>query len=356
MTMILRWSTGVLAAVALVASGTASAQAAGGAAAVSTGFHAVSASFSSPSSGVVLGGVHCAAAGPCRAALAATSNGGKSWRSLPAPKVWLDNGSPLVSEVVSAGRQNSWLYDQFNSPFVWATHNSGGHWTRLKLPGDVQALAASASTVYAVVSRKAGDELYSSSSDRNKWARVGTFTAASASLAVLGKAVWFGGSPHLYASADGVHWHQYSFSCPSGLLLAGIAPSSSTRVAFLCAFAEGTFHTIKAVLLSVNGGKTEHLTGHAPIEGDVSGFAVSRVSGVVGIGVITPGLDYVYRSTNGGKTWAQISIAGTSGGTPLASLQFVSHTVGWLVVGGLSVPGQLLTTSNTGRSWHAVSF
>jgi hypothetical protein len=343
-----------VAALSVASAGAASASATG----IPAGFHPSTASFSSASSGVVLGGVNCTITGPCRAVLAGTSNGGRTWQQLPAPKVWLSNGTPQVSQVLFAGRHNGWLYGQFISPFVWATHDRGGHWSRLRLPGDVQAMAASASAVYAVVARAAGNELYSSPLGRNHWARVGTMTSPSASLAVFGTAAWFGGAPNLWATTDGVHWHRYSFSCPAGLILGAIAPSSSSRVAFLCAFAEGTFHTIKAVLQSVNGGKTEHLTGHAPQEGDVSGFAVPRLrSSVVGIGVITPGLDYVYRSGNGGKTWAMISIAGTDGGVSMTSLQFVSRTVGWLVIGQAPVPGlhKLLRTSNAGLSWHPVS-
>ncbi len=368
MKTIRRWATSLIAATALLASGAAGAQAAdrtqgsqpaNESASVPAGFHASAASFSSPSSGVVLGGVDCTVLSPCRAGLAATSNGGASWQTLAAPKVWVANAAtatPKVSQVVFASRQNGWLYDQFGTSSVWATHDRGGHWTRLTLPGIVQAMAASASTVYAVVAHGTTDELYSSPANRNSWARVGTMSAPSASLAVLGRAAWFGASPQLYATTDGVHWHRYSFSCPAGLFLARIAPSSSSHVAFLCTFAEGTFHTIKAVLLSVNGGKTEHLTGHAPVEGDNAGFAAPQLSNVVCIAVITPGLDYVYRSANSGKTGVRISIAGTSGGAPLSSLQFVSHTVGWLVVGGAATPARLLRTSNAGASWQTVSF
>ncbi len=363
MKVILRWSTPVIAAMALLATAAASAQAAGPAgpaqpartaASVPATFQPSAASFFSPSSGVVLGGVGCSLVGECRARLAATSNGGASWQFLPAPDVWLANHSPLVSQVVFASPRNGWLYDQYSSSSIWATHDGGAHWSRLSLPGDIRAMAASASTVYAVV----GDQLYRSPAGSDRWARVGTMTAPSASLAVLGKAAWFGysllnGTGQLWATADGVHWHQYSVSCPTGTTLAGIAASSSTHVAFLCAFAEGMYHTSKAVLQSVNGGRTEYLTGTAPVPGDVYGFAVPPLrSKVVAIAAVTPGLDYVYRSGDSGKKWASISITGTAGGIGLDSLQFASPQVGWLVVSH----GWLLRTSNTGRTWHKVSF
>lgn len=90
----------------------------------------------------------------------------------------------------------------------------------------------------------------------------------------------------------------------------GIAPASRSHVAFLRAEAQGPFHTVKDVLLSVNGGKTEHLTGQAPIGGGVS----------------------------------------------LGSLSYLSRTVGWVVVGEPSFAGfdQLLRKSDAGRTWHPV--
>ena len=166
---------------------------------------------------------------------------------------------------------------------------------------DLETMAASAGTVYAVVRRGADSELFSSPASRDAWARAGTMTGSN--LAVFGKAAWFGTSTagtstYLWATADGVHWRKYPFSCPTApahLGLGGIAAASSWQVAFLCGVSEGTYHSAKEVLLSVNGGRTEHLTGQAPVAGDVAGFAVppSRAA-VITIAVVTPGLDYVY--------------------------------------------------------------
>ncbi len=312
----------------------------------------------SPAWGVALGGVGCTVGHTCRARLAATADGGAQWYFLTAPDVWLANRSPQVSQVVFASRRDGWLYDQYLSRWLWATHDGGARWRRLSLGGDIRAMAASAGTVYAV----AGDELFSSPAGRDAWARVGTMTGGS--VAVSGKAAWFGASTagassYLWASADGVHWHKYPFRCPAGLGLAGIAPTSPTYVAFLCAFAQGTFHTVKDVLRSVNGGRTEHLTGQAPVSGDVYGFAgPSNRSKLITIAVVSPGPDYLYRSANGGKTWAEIAVPGTGGGVGLSSLSYVSPTVGWVVVSGPSVadPHQLLRASDAGRTWHAVRF
>jgi len=329
---------------------------------VPAGFQPTAASFYSPASGVVLGGVGCATNHACRARLVATTDGGARWRFLTAPDVSLST----ISQVAFASRRDGWLYQQ-HSRGLWATHDRGAHWRKLTLGGaSIDTVAASAGTVYAVVSRSTTDELFRSPAGRAAWARVGTITGGfGAALAVSGKAAWFGPSTvgthtYLWATADGVHWHKYPFTCPGADYgLSGIAAASPSRVAFLCANAEGMFHTAKEVLQSVNGGKTEHLTGRAaPQYGDVLGYGAFAVPHrrprVVTIAVYTPGPDYLYRSANGGKTWAQIAIPGTEGGPLLGSLSYASRTVGFVVVSW--PPYELLRTTDAGARWHKVSF
>ena len=344
--------------------------------AVPAGLQPASASFVSPAWGVALGGVGCGPDHACRARLAATSDGGAHWRALTAPRTFLqrpaDRSRPAqVSQVVFASRQDGWLY----GPGLWATHDDGAHWRRILLPGNVVpalgggvvAMAASAGTAYAVVSpdpfHGKPDELYRSPVGQNAWARVATMTGNPfASLAVSGKAAWFGTSTHLWATADGVHWHRFPFSCPgSHYGLAGIAAASRSDVTFLCASAQGMFHTDKEVLRSVNGGRTAHLTGRAPVEGDTYGDALAvppHHPKVITIAVVSPGLSFLDRSADGGRTWAEITIPGTEGGVNLSSLSYVSRTAGWVVAGGPTTagPGQLLLTSDSGRTWHPVTF
>ena len=201
--------------------------AAAGPAAVPFGFQPASASFPSPASGFVLGGVGCQPQRACTARLVATTDGGARWRFLTAPDVRLfDNaGNPLtqasrVGSVVFASRRDGWLY----GPGLWSTRDGGAHWRRISLGGaivpsgggGVVAMAASAGTAYAVVSpdpsRGRPDELFRSLAGRNAWARVGSLTADQAVLAVSGRAAWFAGGgggggavvTHLQATTDGV--------------------------------------------------------------------------------------------------------------------------------------------------------
>ena len=362
--------------VASLAAAYPAAPATAGAAAGPAGFEPVSASFLSPARGFVLGAVNCRTRLGCRARLVVTADGAARWHAVTAPSVRLFNagGNSLtqasrVTGVVFSSRRNGWLY----GPGLWATHDGGGHWRRIVLGGNVVpslgggvvAMAAAAGNVYAVVSpdpfHGRPQELYRSPAGQDAWARVGTMTGDPfASLAVSGKAAWFGTSTHVWATADGVRWHKYPFGCPgTGYGLSGIAAASSSHVVFLCADAMGMFHTGKEVLRSVNGGKTEHLAGRPPVVGDTTGgIAVPpHHSKVIAIAVITPGPDFLYRSASGGKAWTEITIPGTSGGVNLNSLSYLSRTAGWVVAGS---PGetrtQLLRTTDAGRTWHPVRF
>ena len=243
----------------------------------------------------------------------ATTDAGAHWHSLTAPRAWLLNRGPVVSQVVFASQRNGWLYGQSGAR-LWATHDGGAHWRKLSLGGGIVTLATSAGTAYAVIAAPGGrrDELLRSPAGQNAWARVGTITGGFGSVvAVSGPAAWFGssspatGAGTLWATADGTHWHRYPFACPGrGYQLSGIAAASRSRVVFLCTDAQGTYHTNKEVLRSVDGGRTEHLTGHAPVPGDDSpgGFAVPRHrSMAITIAAVTPGPDFLYRSPNGGQ-------------------------------------------------------
>jgi hypothetical protein len=91
----------------------------------------------------------------------------------------------------------------------------------------------------------------------------------------------------------------------------------------------------------------------------VAAFAVTPGrSGVISIAVVTPGPDNIYRSANLGKTRATYGIPGTSSGTILNSLEFMSPTAGCFVTGdpAFGIQSQLTRTANAGQAWHAVRF
>jgi hypothetical protein len=334
------------------------------AAAVGASFSPVAASFLSPTSGFVLGGVKCVELRPpCSARLAATTTGGAHWRFVGAPDVQLGTA---VSEVLFASGRDGWLY----GPELWSTHDGGARWRSLSLGGSVVNMAASAGRVYAVVQQDhaAGTpwELFTSPAGRDAWTRIGKITSGpnpeagpGAGLAVSGRAAWFGSNSNLWAAADGVHWRRIPFRCPGKTFgLFDIAAASSSDVVFLCVgpgIGQGGFRN--EVLTSANAGRTVHLAAGGPGGGNQFWLAEppGRARVISGGGSLNNSV--LSRSVNGGKTWENFIVPASDGGPqPLNSLSYVSRTVGWVVVSGIFAPGDLLRTSNAGGTWQKVSF
>jgi photosystem II stability/assembly factor-like uncharacterized protein len=318
--------------------------------AVPASFEPASASFRSAASGVVLGAVRCRLGRACAARLVATTDGGAHWSFLNTPCVRLPNprrgAAPSnVTGVVFASRQNGWLY----GPALWSTRDGGAHWRKVSLGGAVSQIAASADTVYAVVAPPGGrpGELFASPAGRSAWARVGHFTGST--LAVHGRAAWFGTSSHLWATADGAHWHKYPFRCPApytvpGGGLAGITAASPSDVSFLCLGNAGAGNELKAVLTSVDGGRIVHLAGPAPVGGS---------GGVIAVPPHRPKVITLDRTANGGRTWTGTNE--NTGGAPWNSLSYSSRTVGWAEFGQPPYGG-LLRTTDTGHTWLKIRF
>ena len=371
------------AALAATASPAAAAGPAGpaGPAAVPAGFQPASASFLSPASGFVLGGVGCQPQRACTSQLVATTDGGARWHFIPAPDVRLFNSggnlraqASRVSRVMFASRRDGWLY----GPGLWSTRDGGAHWRKISLGGGivpaggggVVAMAASAGRVYAVVSpdpsRGRPDGLFRSPASRTAWARAGAMTAHQAVLAVSGRAAWFAngggggdaGVTHLQATTDGVHWHQYPFRCPGpGYGLQAIAAASPSHVVFLCAGGGAAGSMGKQVLESSDGGQSVHLTGQAPPGGDPYAIAVPPGRASVITLAAASGASFLDRSGNAGKTWTELTVPGSGGGLPWNSLSYVSRTTGWVVLGGPGSGGsRLLRTSDACRTWHQIGF
>lgn len=328
-----------------------------GEAAASTGFYPFTASFTSPSWGVALGSSDCAAGQACPAQLQVTADGGGHWRAMPAPNVQVEGnapGKPIVDQVVFANHRDGWLY---GAGGAWYTSNGGGRWQRLQLEGTPRAMAASAKAAYAVVEPSNGSraKLLTSPIGRVAWVSADGITASYTALTVHGSAAWLAGATNLWATADGVHWHHYGLRCPAPpgerYYPAGLAATSASRLAILCAGNSAMGQEVKEVLLSSDGGKTVKLGGQAPSEGMAGLIAVTP--GHPDWITVTAGVSLDY-SRDGGRTWIELNYA--QRGVPWGYLAFVSESTGWASCGWMSQSdeGGLLKTSNSGRSWHWV--
>src|SRR5262249_53199625 len=100
--------------------------------AVPAGFQPQSVTFISASDGWVLGSAPCGAR-DCLAVLR-TGDGGKTWRSVPAPPADLTTlgGKPGIYQLVFADSRDGLAY----GPRLYATHDGGSAWQRVRLPRD----------------------------------------------------------------------------------------------------------------------------------------------------------------------------------------------------------------------------
>src|SRR5581483_4839251 len=109
-------------------------------------FQPWAASFVSPSTGFVLGGLGCRLPRrgrlpppACRPALEATSDGGATWTRLAVPpraelSSFVDPADAYaVTGVAFADRSNGWLF----GPGLWATHDGGRHWSHPAVPAPI---------------------------------------------------------------------------------------------------------------------------------------------------------------------------------------------------------------------------
>lgn len=180
-------------------------------------------------------------------------------------------------------------------------------------------------------------------------------------LTAFGHSAWLGRGNTVWAKAAGSPWRAYAFHCAkTGYALAGISAVSTSRVYFLCLNSSADMgHELKEVMVSTDGGRTERLAGgKSPVIGDDGDSLIAAPPGnpsVISFAA-SPGVpSWIGRSGDGGKTWRQVGPL--YGDLPWNSLQYVSKTTGWIVLGrpGLGGAPELLRTTDAGLSWHRIS-
>ena len=337
------------------------------AAPVPSHFEPGSVSFISASKGFLLGTSPCAHA-PCTALLE-TTNGGKQWAKVAgpgAPFASQASRSPQsVSQVVFANAADGWAYGES----LWATYDGAASWQRVNLGGLVFSLASSAGVVYAVVgSCSPGVGGCQTPTLRLEMATIGSSSWQSvpgvagygswALLAVSGGSAWVSLSPRhfgaalIWTSADGgANWHSLPDQCyqpKQATDLAGLASPGGSVVFELCAGDPGAGQEGKSLRVSSNGGSTTHLVSQLPLGGLASGIAVAGSQHV--FVTAASGASDVYRSSNGGRTWATRTF--NDGGAGLYDFRFVTPSFG-VAVEGQPQDGSssLLVTNNGGVSW-----
>ncbi len=347
-----------------------------------SGFAAQSQSWISPKVGWLLGSASCDQ-GTCTSVIG-TTDGGKSWNPLgqiDAPLGFDDKTG--VTDLRFADAMHGWAF----MPSLWATNDGGVTWAKKSLPGGghlEEGLSADSTAAYAIVSPctlNQGDctdpsALWKTKPGSGTWRKVSSVTLpaftsfGTASVAQFGSVAYVAvpafldspaGSPAaadvLYATTDGKTWSTRPDPCdPSNdETLTGVAPISTTKVAFQCQADIGFGKAAKRALRSSDTGMTTKSAGKLPLLGITSQLAAAP-NGNLAMASYSIG-SWLYLN-KGGRTWSTQEDLG-DGGEGWNDITFVSNSTGFVIHGPASCcggfgPGELWETLDGGLTWSSI--
>lgn len=325
---------------------------------VPAGFRVGSMTFVSASDGWVLGTTKTCAHAPCTSVLR-TTNGGRSWVGIPAPKFRLISGTSSTGLIRMrfADSLDGFAYGSQ----LWATHNGGSTWHHVRqLPGYITDLEASAGVVYAVTTNRktSKQRVYSSLASTNSWHRVSGLPVTSGfsglgTITLHGTAAWVILGGRLYASQNGSTWTKEPFRCPAQLAIASVGAYSTKQISLLCTSLPALGSTKKVVYASGNGGASFKRRG-TPSQGGDGGLLAEPTPRHLFL-ASSSGANFIYVSRNGGGTWHS-SLFLADGGLGWNDFGFTTANQGVVVEGYPTIGSHLWITYNAGRSWHRVKF
>lgn len=334
---------------------------------VPANFAAVSVTFVSLQEGWALGTAPCGSP-PCTS-LVRTRDGGKSWAGVPAPLAELSVGqSPGVDRIRFADPANGWAF----GPDLWATHDGGGHWSAVSLPGEdkgskVRDLAAAAGVAHAVVFGSNSVHILSSPVGADAWRAspttvpVGAGPVPRAQLVLQGSSGWVvevdrtvvGG-----ARLDGGAWLPWKPPCVDAGGPMVLAAASPTDLVAICD--EGIWTGSTPVInarVSGDGGTRFSSPSKVPaplLPGSTRAVAASAPRTMVVAGSTSDGTAVLVATFDGGGVWTTVERGGKSQWNDVG---FTSANQGVVVeVPSDARAGSLLMTVDGGRTWNAVAF
>jgi photosystem II stability/assembly factor-like uncharacterized protein len=335
--------------------------------AVPPGFVPASVTFVSQQIGWVLGTAPCSASSPCLALLR-TENAGQSWMSLPVPPSTLSSnpnpGGHGVRGVRFADPQDGWAF----GPELWATHDGGGHWTRISLPGAsasaaVVDLAAGSGAVHAAVfDHNVGID--SSPVDHDAWSaspttiQFGAGPVPRAQLVLNGGAGWLVEVDRTVIGGARLHagqWSPWGPPCPRAGGDALVDASTASNLFAVCNEGVWTGRTpVTHAYVSSDGGNNFAQAPAALPVGNADEVATPAAQrAVVAAHSNGGGINELLATGDGGTSW---SVVYHSAGTAVANdLGFTGPQQGVVVeIDGASAA--LLMTFDGGQHWNPVSF
>jgi len=336
-------------------------------------FQPRSVTFVSPTEGWVLGSTACAS-GRC-AVIAHTLDAGRTWSRINAPATTVDADARLatsggVSTLRFADRLDGWAY----GPDLWATHNGGATWHTVDLAAvsigqvDVWDLQAAAGTAYlvAISSKSEGFDIASTPVSRDTWKPAPVFLAVGAGpvphvqLVIQGTAGWLIQVDREVingARLSGGIWHTWTPPCSDSAGPAVLAAWNSTGVIADCDLGVWSTPAGEHLYRSTNGGASfAELSPAVPLTGadevatpNASTIVVAGDSPLDAHGASTP---VVIASFDGGHTWTTVLKPGQ---VTFNDLGFTTQTQGVMITTS-GTTSRLLMTRDGGHTWAAVTF
>jgi hypothetical protein len=324
------------------------------------GLRPMSASWLTPQRGIVLG--YLKRATGAKPYLITTSNGGKTWQSLPAPPVTYpaDNDQPDVT-------WQDGVIEADDGTHIYVTTNEGKHWSAERLAGAsgsayVDKVAITHGRMFALVTSNTAAAVYSGVAGKGALTVVrglsitgsGTYGDLSDQGALevdLGnnyetEKYWY--------SRDGVHFTAAALPCPV-TTTADLGGVRAGKVIALCSGSPsdiGLGQNDKQVFIAAKLGGAFKPSGPVLDSSNTLGFATASATDLT---IVTGFALYV--TLNAGQTWTpEIP---QNNGAIFAGLSYPSATTGYVVCNTYNNASKevdtLYRTTNSGRVWHALA-
>jgi hypothetical protein len=313
-------------------------------------------------------------------AIVTTTDGGASFRYLPAPGGRFGPGltsPPAAGSIRFADASDGWVF----GPALYVTHDGGRRWTAISMPGQVTGLEPGLGEVFSVVtppappcattgtctSRTSAARLWRAQPSSNRWSADPAADAVTGGLAVHGRSVWLtnalrtrdgpvAGTGVLHSADGGDHFALEPQPIPG--IACSYSPATDTVLWSYCSGGHFSY-----AYLSADAGA--HFASTGPSEGPPTpngypnGSTLDAASPTTAAAASDlPGSPLI-RTVDGGATWNSAQSPPDRSGT-WSLIGFTTPEIGYALWEhyGATYPtstAQLWQTTDAGATWSPVA-